>query len=435
MTYSRGRKLLSGFLVFFLLSLINVGCHTFTPVVLQTRSQQYNSGCQGCGDGHHDSQGQVVRGFRFGLQGRPTTTGGMVIQSNVEGSTVPYASDTELPPTTIGTPVVGEVGIGPPVGGAPGPAGPLPSELNLVSHPPYTVSPPDILLIRSKGLIPRGPYRLAPLESLLIKVTNTLPKQPIEGKYTINPDGSLNLGFDYGAVRVGGLSVSQAQNAIQRHLSRAIKNPQVIVALEEYRVTGNLQGEHLVRMDGTITLGDYGCVYVAGMTLAQIENVIERHLSKFVVDPEINIDVFAYNSKKYYVIADGGGFGQYVKAFPYTGNETVLDAIEKIGGIPPVGSKKKIWVARPSPCNHGCTQVLPVDWEAITQGGATCTNYQLFPGDRVYIRADTLITIDNWLAKALAPVERIFGITLLGSSTVNSIRNSGAGTGLVVGGF
>jgi len=71
----------------------------------------------------------------------------------------------------------------------------------------------------------------------------------------------------------------------------------------------------------------------------------------------------------------------------------------------------------------GGDQILPVDWRAIVQGGSTATNYQLFPGDRVYVKADCLISIDNWLAKALAPVERLFGITLLGAATVQTIRN------------
>jgi polysaccharide export outer membrane protein len=74
-----------------------------------------------------------------------------------------------------------------------------------------------------------------------------------------------------------------------------------------------------------------------------------------------------------------------------------------------------------------------VDWRAIVQGGSTCTNYQLFPGDRVFVDADCLIKTDLWLAKILAPVERVLGITLLGSSVVNSIRNTnGTTTGVIV---
>jgi polysaccharide export outer membrane protein len=53
------------------------------------------------------------------------------------------------------------------------------------------------------------------------------------------------------------------------------------------------------------------------------------------------------------------------------------------------------------------------------------TNYQVMPNDRIYVKAQKLVTIDTAMARFLSPIERIFGITLLGSSTVNSIRTNG----------
>jgi polysaccharide export outer membrane protein len=196
--------------------------------------------------------------------------------------------------------------------------------------------------------------------------------------------------------------------------------------------TQPIKGQHLVRPDGTINLGIYGSVFVAGMTLDQIKSAVVPAISSRL-DPEavkknpvkaedINVDVLAYNSKVYYVITDGGGFGEQVYSVPFTGNETVLDAMAKINGLPAVASKKHIWVARRT-ATCGANNTLPVDWCGITQRGETMTNYQLFPGDRVYVQADRLITCDNLLSKMLAPVERILGVTLLGSTTVNSIRN------------
>src|SRR5262249_8059637 len=144
-------------------------------------------------------------------------------------------------------------------------------------------------------------------------------------------------------------------------------NPQVSVALAQFRGLQQTRGEHLVRPDGTIHLGGYGCVYVAGMTLNQARCVLEEHLSKYLLNPQVAVDVLAYNSKVYYVIVDGGGYGQQVYRFPSTGSETVLDALGNIYGLPSVSSKKRIWVARPSPANWECDQVLPVDWRAITE--------------------------------------------------------------------
>src|SRR5262249_37193419 len=124
-----------------------------------------------------------------------------------------------------------------------------------------------------------------------------------------------------------------------------------------------IEGQHLVRPDGTINLGIYGTVFVAGMTLEQARLVIVEKLRerlKVEAPRDVVVDVLAYHSKVSYVITDGAGFGQQVFRIPITGNETVLDAIGQVGGLQAVASKKRIWVARRTP-GHG-EQVLPVDW-------------------------------------------------------------------------
>ena len=317
-----------------------------------------------------------------------------------------------------------------------GPMGPCPTELDRVSLPPYKVAPPDILLIDLVRMVPRPPYHVEPLETIVVNVGNTLPGEPITGPFVISPEGTINLGFRYGTVNVSGMTIDQIQNAIRAHLTpRILANAQVTVALGQFRGFQNIRGEHLVRPDGTISLGVYGSVYVAGLSLGQAKCVIEKHLSEYFLNPQISIDVFAYNSRTIYVIVDGGGLGQQVFRLPSTGNETVLDAISQVQGLAPVSSKKRIWVARPSPVQLGCNQVLPVDWRAITEGGSTATNYQLFPGDRVYVAANPLIAFDNMLSIVLAPVERLLGVTFLGAETISAVRgvgSSGGGTTAVI---
>jgi polysaccharide biosynthesis/export protein len=319
--------------------------------------------------------------------------------------------------------------------GALQPAIPMPCELAKVTHPSYVIEAPDILLIDALRVVPRPPYHIQPLDSLLIQATNVLPAEPIAGPYGVETDGTVNLGLMYGSVRVAGLTIEEARRAIDKQLKdTGFANSEVRVAMGQARGLQQIRGEHLVRPDGTVGLGTYGSVLVAGMTLDQARAAIEAHLSKWLLDPEVSVDVFAYNSKAYYIVTDGGGFGEAVYRFPSTGNETVLDAMSQIYGLPAVASAKRIWVARPAPGEYPCYQVLPVDWKAITRGGATQTNYQLLPGDRVYVAADPLVTLDTKLARLFSPIERVFGITLLGSATVHSVgqpigSNSGTGGG------
>jgi polysaccharide export outer membrane protein len=301
--------------------------------------------------------------------------------------------------------------------------------------PAYTIEPPDILLIDAVRVVPRNP-RIEALDSLLIQ----FPAEPeaeekeipsellISGIFPVEVDGTVNLGVTHGAVAVGGKTLPEVKAAIEKRLAQRLKKEvvtrrQVVVQLAESRGLQQIRGEHLVRPDGTVGLGIYGSVPVAGLTLEEAKAAIESHLAQELLNPQISLDVYAYNSKVYYVIFDGGGFGQQIYPLPVTGSETVLDAISKVNGLSPTSSRKHIWIARPFP-GEGGEQVIPVDWKAITMHGSTATNYQLLPGDRVYVKADHLITFDNFIAKLTAPFERMFGFTLLGNSTVRTLQQS-----------
>ncbi|MGH7127015.1 MAG: polysaccharide biosynthesis/export family protein [Planctomycetaceae bacterium] len=354
----------------------------------------------------------------------------------------------------------------------------LPRELNKVTMPVYRVAAPDILLIEAVNNIRPEFDRLRAGDELVVRLGNPEPfelTEPpadpefppsqldllqaeyelqfevrdkiIDGPYRIQPDGHIDLGPVYGSVPVEGLTVRQAEQAIAEHLTRytvsptgeptGLVDPQVSVTLANVLGRQPISGEHLVRQDGTISLGIYGSVSVAGLTLEEIKYTVEAHLSHFVHHPEVQVDVLAYNSKVYYVVIDGGGFGERVVRLPITGNETVLDAISNVEGLSEVSSKK-LWLARPGPPGLNCGQILPIHWTAIAAEGITTTNYQLLPGDRIYIQADEWIHFDNFVAKVTSPIERIFGFILLGHGTVRALQFGhlqGGGGGFGGGGF
>lgn len=318
------------------------------------------------------------------------------------------------------------------------PPGDVPRELSKVVLPTYTVEPPDILVIEAIHTVPRSPYLLRTSDVVSIQVQGTLPDAPISGAFSIQPGGAVDLGFMYGAVTIHKMTVQQAKEEIRNVLATHLKDPVVSVSLLEMAGQQQIAGQHLVGLDGTVTLGAYGSVSVVGLTLAQAKAAIEHHLSEFLDQPEVAVDVFAYNSRVYYVITEGGGLGDTVSKFPVTGNETVLDAIANVSGMTEVSSKR-IWIARPTPGTEQLA-ILPVDWHHVTALGAATTNYQILPGDRVFVAEDPLVAWDSRLAKQLAPWERIFGFTLLGTNTVsrlsgNVLQGGGLQNGFGGGGF
>ncbi|MFO0846684.1 MAG: sigma-70 family RNA polymerase sigma factor [Gemmataceae bacterium] len=145
----------------------------------------------------------------------------------------------------------------------------------------------------------------------------------------------------------------------------------------------------LVRPDGTITLASGGVIHVAGLTIEEARRAIADHLSAKVAGfdrEKLRIDWMNY-SKFYHLVFDGDGGSEQVAKMSCFGNETILDAVNRIPGMPAAASLKKVWISRPGPGGKPET-ILPVDWHGLSQRGETATNYQLLPGDRVYVKSD-----------------------------------------------
>lgn len=316
----------------------------------------------------------------------------------------------------------------------------VPRENHKISVGNYVINPPDVLVIDLVRAVPLPPYKIKPQDLLYIQANigsddPTKNIYAIKGVYRVEPEGNVRLGPVNGTVipvQVSDLSIDEATKAIDALLKKTEKEPQVLVNLEQSAGIQLIRGEHLVQPDGSVNFGLYGKVPVAGMNQETAKAAIEEHLSKYFLKPSVSIDIGGFNSSVYYIFFDGGGFGEQEIRLPFTGSETVLDAIGQVYGLPAVASKSRVWLARPT---DSCDQdeVLPIDWCAITQRGRTATNYQIFPGDRIYVASEPLIRFDTFLSRALAPVERVLGVVLLGSQTVHTFvpvraNNSGLGS-------
>ncbi len=198
---------------------------------------------------------------------------------------------------------------------------------------------------------------------------------------------------DTGDKRVADIKVPQGKNGQPKVSHTYVIEPPDVIEIVMPKVVPlpfnraavqSVTGQYLVGPDGTINLRKYGVVHIGGKTVADARIAIQNQLKQYLDSPDLSLDVVATNSKVYYIITQEGNSGDKVRRLPVTGNETVLDAISQINGLSQVSSKK-IWIARPGPHGLQGQQILPIDWDAITQGAQTATNYQIRSGDRVYI--------------------------------------------------
>ncbi len=292
-----------------------------------------------------------------------------------------------------------------------------PHELRKTVLPAYVIEPPDLLMIEAIHAVPKQPYHLQPYDSVFIQVDGAPAEAPISGVYPVGADGRIMLGVHYFSVPVAGMEVKEAEKFIKDKLkSKLAEGYEVVVTLADSAARQRIAGPHLVGMDGTVTLGTYGNVSVIGLTVSQAKAAVEQHLLQFFDSLEISVEVSGYNSKVYYIVTQGAGFGDGVYRFPMTGNETVLDALSQINGLRPASSKK-IWIARPTD-DPNCVERLEVNWEDITANAFARSNYQVLPGDRIFVAENHLIALDTNLGYLLAPVERVMGFSIFGAGTV-----------------
>jgi polysaccharide export outer membrane protein len=239
-----------------------------------------------------------------------------------------------------------------------------------------------------------------------------------------------------------------AQSNLPRELNKVsmpdyvVEPPDLILVEVLEALPGRpISGERLVRPDGKITLGFYGEVYVAGLTITEIKEKIVLHLRKQIPDEVLGlieqdeegnfinvepkdsnrvfVDVTAYNSKNYYVQGDVAAPGK----LPITGNETVLDAINYAGGLIPTAAPQNIRLVRPAPPGACCEQKLPVNLAAIISGGDPTTNYQLMPGDRVVVYRDPIVRTTLFIDRLAAPFQTVVNSVLQYSFAARSVRS------------
>ena len=88
-----------------------------------------------------------------------------------------------------------------------------------------------------QGKPPQTPYHISPGDPLMIRVLGTMIDQPVNGEFVVEPQGTVALGPAYGRAQVAGLTLEQAEAAIQKKLREVLNKPDVSVSLGGWAAT------------------------------------------------------------------------------------------------------------------------------------------------------------------------------------------------------
>ena len=176
----------------------------------------------------------------------------------------------------------------------------------------------------------------------------------------------------------------------------------VLVEAARFDAPLRFPADQTVAPDGTIDLGRFGRPAVAGLTPEAVEALVDRRVDLVLAQNpvgadgaeldveelradgllEVNVRLIDPAGSVYYVLGAVAAPGVY----PLAGRETVLDAILTAGGLADNAKRCDIVLTRPS-VPHDCRTVLPVCYDNLVQTGDSATNYQILPGDRIFVPA------------------------------------------------
>ena len=144
-----------------------------------------------------------------------------------------------------------------------------------------------------------------------------------------------------------------------------------------------------VGVDGKISLRMLGPVRVVGLTPKEIAAKLQELLKPYYEDPKIQVLVTEYASKKYYVFGEVSNEGP----FPYTGKDSVIDALSK-AGMNFISWRSVVQVIRPAPDPDDAVKIR-VNLNHMMRSGDMRMNVLLEPGDIVYVPPTPL----GWIGK------------------------------------
>lgn len=133
-------------------------------------------------------------------------------------------------------------------------------------------------------------------------------------------------------------------------------------------------GPVVVQQNGNFTLPLVGDLPAGGKTPVQIQDIIGKALTKYVVKPLVTVTVQEVGSKRYYMDGLIAHPGEYSLVTP----TTILEAISRAGGLQDFANAKHIYILR------GDKRIY-FNYKDVLKGKHMEQNIQIDPGDHIVV--------------------------------------------------
>jgi polysaccharide export outer membrane protein len=255
--------------------------------------------------------------------------------------------------------------------------------------PEYRMGPGDVLEIvyHLKYEKTTDEYRLEVQDRISIN----LPFYPqYSSSVLVRSDGKITAPL-IGDIPAESKTPMELTADLNREYGKYLREPSVTVSLEAFNVkidelkkaiTTAARGQSKIAPispDGRISFPIIGGMQVQGMTVAQVEKMINESYAKQVRNLNITLILLEIHHPKLYVLGEVERPGAYdIASVP-----NVLNALTLAGGFRKSGELQEIAVFR----NEGLERPISfkVDLKTALKAGIPLTNVKLKPGDIVYV--------------------------------------------------
>ena len=185
---------------------------------------------------------------------------------------------------------------------------------------------------------------------------------------------------------------------------RYVLGPDDVIQIDVMRHP-EFSGVYPVNLEGKIQYKFVGDIEVAGLNKKDLEDKLRNIIANFVVSPEINVTVLEYKSKVIYILGEVGQPGKY-----YMRSETipVREAL-MLAGLPlQSAAMRKCRII--SPDEKGRVKTRKVDVYSVLYGGDLRYNYEMRPGDVLYVPCTVMAKLIRVINPVTATVSGTAGV-------------------------
>jgi polysaccharide export outer membrane protein len=180
---------------------------------------------------------------------------------------------------------------------------------------------------------------------------------------------------------------------------------------------------------GNLYLPLVGEVKASGLTIPQLRKKICLRLSKYIVNPQVDISVSRLKSQKIHILGEVNSPG----SFPLDRRMLVWEAISQAKGFTTDANKENVLLVR-SEDGFARITALNLDIQKMLKKGEPKQDFSLRNGDLIYVPPSTIANVERFMLRLkniISPITEFERGIIMSQDVVNVLRGRDIKGGIV----